>query len=414
MNPDPVDAAALAFFRLPEGQRLLNMASESADTAGLLRLQQQLRAEFPPAICRAALATVELRLHAREKFSQASQMYFDREGLEMATREEVANYRATRFAGCDSVVDLCCGIGGDTVALATHSRVIAVDTAPLRLEMARMNAVALGIDADRIVFVRADADGFLARADAAFIDPARRRDGRRVRAAEAYSPPLSSLEQLRRTIPLVVVKLAPGIRDSDLPADAEVEFISSARQCREALVSFPPLAPSLARSPVRSPVRARRIATVLPGPHCLAETLPASPPAAVEAPGAYMHDPDAAVVRAGLVDRLATHLDAWRVDARSAYLTSDGGTPSPFAQVFRVMWEMPFNLKSLKQKLSLQGLRAEEIKKRHFPIEPDDLRRLLRVKGKSESNHGAGRPITLILTQIAQRPHAFVCERVRV
>ena len=119
------------------------------------------------------------------------------------------------------------------------------------------------------------------------------------------------------------------------------------------------------------------------------------------------------MVRAGLVDHLATHLDAWRVDARSAYLTSDGGAPSPFAQVFRVLWEMPFNLKSLKQNLSQQGLRAEEIKKRHFPIEPDDLRRLLRVKGKSGSDHGAGRPVTLILTQIAQRSHAFVCERVR-
>ena len=90
MNPDPVDAAALAFFRLPEGQRLLNMAAESADTTGLLRLQQRLRAEFPPAICRAAIATVELRLHAREKFSQASQMYFDREGLEMATGQRAS------------------------------------------------------------------------------------------------------------------------------------------------------------------------------------------------------------------------------------------------------------------------------------------------------------------------------------
>ena len=404
MNPDPVDSAALAFFRQAQGQRLLEAATQAAEGGGRqsqLQLQQRLRAEFPAAMCRAAIATIELRWHAREKFSRAMHMYFDREGLEMATREEVARYRATRFAGCDSVADLCCGIGGDTLALAAHSRVIAVDTNPLRLEMARMNGTALGIDADRILFVRADADGFSAQVEAAFIDPARRQSGRRVRAAEAYRPSLSSLEKLRRTIPLVAVKSAPGIRPGDLPADAEVEFISCAGQCREALLSFPPLA------------RVRRKATVLPGPHCLEEDGPSSLPATVDSPGTYLHDPDPSVVRAGLVDRLAADLDAWRMDANVAYLTSDDGARSPFAQVFRVLWDIPFNLKNLKRHLSQHRLRAEEIKKRHFPIEPEQMRKLLKVKPRKREVAGeASRPITLILTRIAQRPHAFVCERI--
>ncbi len=405
MNPDPVDSAALAFFRQPQGQRLLEAAARETDPGGQpqsqLQLQERLRAEFPAAMCRAAIATIELRLHAREKFSHAMHMYFDREGLEMATREEVARYRATRFAGCDSVVDLCCGIGGDTLALAAHSRVISVDTDPLRLEMARMNGAAIGLDADRLLFVRADADGFNARAEAAFIDPARRKSGRRVRAAEAYCPPLSSLEKLRRTIPLVAVKLAPGIRPGDLPDDAEVEFISSAGQCREALLSFPPLA------------RVHRRATVLPGPHFLEEDAARGPAAVVDSPGAYLHDPDPSVVRAGLIDRLAALLDAWKLDPGTAYLTSDSGAVSPFAQVFRVLWDMPFNIKNLKRNLSQHGLRAEEIKKRHFPIEPEEMRRLLGVKPRKRQPDGAAsRSVTLILTRIAQRPHAFVCERI--
>lgn len=400
MNADPVDSAALAFFRKPDGRRLLDAAMRALDASQPLTVQERLRTEFPASMCRAALATIELRSRAQEKFSRATQMFFDREGLEMATREEVASYRAQRFSRCDTVLDLCCGIGGDTLALATQSRVIAVDENHLRLEMARMNGAAMGIDADRILFACADAAVFSARADAAFVDPARRQSGQRVRAVEAYHPPLSSLEELRRRIPLVAVKMAPGIRTQELPTDAEVEFISSAGQCREALVSFKPLA------------RVRRRATVLPGPHCLEEDAANSAVADADAPGAYLHDPDPSVVRAGLVDRLATHLDAWKLDQGMAYLTSDTGTVSPFAQLFRVLWDIPFNLKNLKQRLSHYGMRAEEIKKRHFPIEPEEMRRLLGVKPRRRSVDDSLRAVTLVLTRIAQRPHAFVCERV--
>ena len=400
MTDHPIDSQALAFFRRPEGERLLAAVAQAGDGESLLQLQERLRTDYPAALCRAAVATAQLRVAAHTKFPQAARMFFDREGLEMATREEIARYRAARFAGCDPILDLCCGIGGDTLALAAHGRVIGVDTAPLRLEMARMNAAALGVDPDRILFVRADADHFSARAEAAFVDPARRRSGRRVRAVEAYSPPLSRIARLRLTIPLVAVKLAPGTRPSDLPADAEIEFISSARQCREALVSFPPLA------------RTRRRATVLPGPHVLEEADPSDPPAPVDTPGSFLHDPDPAVVRAGLIDRLAAHLDAWKLAPSTAYLTSDRGDASPFAQVFRVLWDMPFNLKRLKRALSLQDMRAEEIKKRHFPIEPEEMRRLLAAKPERGGHHHRMRPVTLVLTRIAGRPHAFVCVRV--
>ena len=53
-------------------------------------------------------------------------MWFEPIGLEQATAEPVARHKARRFAG-ELVVDLCCGIGGDALALAEHSRVLAVD-----------------------------------------------------------------------------------------------------------------------------------------------------------------------------------------------------------------------------------------------------------------------------------------------
>ena len=55
-------------------------------------------------------------------------MWFERTGLEQATAEPVARHKARRFAGrTATVIDLCCGIGGDTLALADWAEVVAVD-----------------------------------------------------------------------------------------------------------------------------------------------------------------------------------------------------------------------------------------------------------------------------------------------
>jgi methylase of polypeptide subunit release factors len=67
-------------------------------------------------------------------------MFFTRAGLEQATAEVIARHRATRFLGAARVGDLCCGIGGDLLALADQREVIAVDRDPLRLRMAMLNA----------------------------------------------------------------------------------------------------------------------------------------------------------------------------------------------------------------------------------------------------------------------------------
>ena len=138
----------------------------------------------------AALAQHELRIQARAKFGRAGQMFFTRAGLEQASSEVVARYRARRYAHAGPVADLCCGIGGDLIALAPDHPVLAVNIDPLHLRMARANAGVYGA-AGNVRAVCADVRdiGFPA-VDAVFIDPARRSGGRRMRAGES-EPPLS-------------------------------------------------------------------------------------------------------------------------------------------------------------------------------------------------------------------------------
>lgn len=379
----PITLESLRFFRTAQGEELL--AEAAALGADELRASQILRARFPADLCRAALALVQLRQAAREKFSLADRMYFDREGLEMASREEISTYRANRFQDCQTVADLGCGIGGDLLGLAARCRVQAIELDRLRLEMARLNLEAAGLGA---ALIQADLRHFRIRADGIFLDPARRQKGRRMRSAQDYSPPLSFVQELRRFTPSVAVKVAPAIDETELPGDCEVEFISAGQQCREAVLYFGPLAGT-----------ARR-ATVLPGPHSLV----AAPGAAVPiAPlGSFVYDPDPALVRAHLLDELARKLDAWKLDPHIAYLSGTTLVPTPFARAYRVLTCLPFNLKRLRQFLVQERLFPAEIKKRRFPIEPQELRQLLDLP-----NQGQG--VTLILTRIADRPFVLIC-----
>ena len=396
-SSDPVTSDLLRWFDSDPGRRCLAAAARQADDSEL-RAQQVLRRQYTASQCRAALAIVSLRRHAREKFPDlAGSMFFDREGLEMASRLEVSQYRARRFAGRGSIADLGCGIGGDLLGLARHASVWGIDLHPARLRAARMNAAAAGLG-DRVGFVEADISHLPVRADALFADPSRRRDADRVRAVEAYSPSLPSLLALRSRVSDLAVKVAPGIREEDIPAECEVEFISSGGQCREAVLWFGGLATGSRR------------ATVLPGPHSLQgdesgrEDIPVGPP------GRFVGDPDPAVVRSHLLHLLADELSAWRLDRQVAYLSMDSPVASPLVRLYEVLDRVPFHLRRLRQRLVAEGWYPDQIMRRRFPLPPDQLRRLLKLPGDKAGPEA--RPVSLITTRISGDATVLICQRV--
>jgi len=136
--------------RLPTLPELTWLASAEG-TAVCREMDRQSPADTPAHIARwreriepdqvaAAWGQVLLRRLAGRKFSRADEMLFDRVALEQATDEIVAAHKARRFAGLGRVADLCCGIGGDSLALAAVAPVVAVDWSPMRTFMAEHNA----------------------------------------------------------------------------------------------------------------------------------------------------------------------------------------------------------------------------------------------------------------------------------
>jgi hypothetical protein len=374
----------------PAGERLLARIAEALGGDGAapdatLRLAERLRAETPPALVAAALTLHGLRMAARAKFRLAERMWFTREGLEQASSEAMALHHAARFAPAGRLADLCSGIGGDLTALAAGRQILAVDLDPVALEMAGRNAAVYGSPGVRLR--RADVTRTdLAGLDGAFVDPARRVDGRRLRAGTSL-PPLPWCLGLPATVPAVGVKAAPGLPLDLVPPGWEVEFTSQDGALKEALL----WSPALATAPRR--------ATLLP----CGSTLVAEPGATVPAGpvGTWLLDPDPAVGRAGLVQELARGLDARRIDERIAFLTADHPLRTPFGRLYRVEEALPWQLKRLREALRARGVGTVDVRKRGSAVDVDDLRRRLRLRGDEH--------LTIVLTRVADRPTALLC-----
>ncbi len=370
-----------------------------------LRLVERLRNDFDPAQVDALIRQAELRLRARAKFPHADRLYFTPQALEQATAWEIGVRRAAwihRRAPAGPILDLGCGIGGDTLALAGYRPVIAYEQDPVRLRFAQANAQALGLD-DRIDFRLADwtqelAAGRLPQAAAAFVDPSRRRGARRIFRPEEMQPPLSALLALRDHVPGLAVKMAPGVSVEAIPAPCGVTFISHQGVCKEALLAFPPLdTPGARRAWVHAQGSWHELTAI-------DEPSPVGP----LRPGMVLHEPDPAVIRAGAFPALCRLLDAHLVDPTLAYLAGPRpaqGTPAePFVCSFRVEEIHPFHLKALNRRLQALGIGQVELKKRGAPFAPESLRNRLRLTP-------GGRAAVIFFTRLEGRPVMLLARR---
>ncbi|MEV1333494.1 class I SAM-dependent methyltransferase [Micromonospora costi] len=396
-----MDLDQLAALRTPEGAAALDAAARVADGDPLAAASALRAAGVPAGLAAAALTQAALRRRAVAKFGPvAAGMFLTRAGLEQATRGAVAARRAERLraAGVRTLADLGCGLGADALATARAGiRVYGVEADPLTAAMAAANAEAAGL-ADLFTVECGDATAFdVSRVDAVFCDPARRATGtgRRIFDPSAYSPPWDFVTALAERVPRTVVKVAPGIDHGLIPAGAEAEWVSVAGDLVEAAL----WCGRLAEVP-------RRATILRDDPAVPAVRLVGSGDreASVGPVRRFLHDPDAAVVRAHLVAELADELDATLADPAIAYLYTDAPRRSPFTRCLEITDVLPFSLKRLRALLRERGVGRVEILKRGSALTPEQLRRDLRLSGDAATS--------LVLTRVAGQPTVLLCQPV--
>lgn len=408
-----MDVATVRWLASPQGWAALKDLPRYDPTTELAEQDGLRRAGYTPEQAAGLLTQARLRERARAKFGEfADGMLFTSDGLEQASRLEVAARHAERYAQASlaTVHDLGCGIGADAVALSVLGvTVAAIDADPVTARIADANLRPWPDSRARQGLVEdfePPADPVLDRVGV-WLDPARRTPGvadisgrtRRVFRLEEMTPPWSLVQEVARVVPATGVKLSPSFSHGDQPPATEAQWVSFDGDLLECVVWFGPLAR-----------RRGRTALVLSsgGPpaqvdESMAGEVPPYSPRLADL-GPWLYEPDRAVTRAGLLGAVTARTGGVELEPGLGYVSADRHTDLPFARRYALSEAMPFNVKSLRAWLRTRGITGVTIKKRGIRLDEDRLRRDLRIGRKA----GDGEQATIVLTRVSGQPAVLV------
>jgi SAM-dependent methyltransferase len=376
----------------PQGQALLAEVGEIDSKADMVKVVSKLRGKGHSAeLVATVLTQVKLRRRAKAKFGEFAQtMFFTEEGLEQASRLKVAAIHAGRFRnhGLTRIADLGCGIGAETLAIASlDMEVTAFEIDEVTAALATYNLASFeNVKVEQADVTTINLDNF----DGLFIDPARRdlKDSKtninkRKYDINDFSPSFDFVLEAARTKP-TIVKLGPGLDHKDIPDDAEAVWVSDDGDLVELTLYF-----GILRRP-----EVKRAALLL-SPNGTFE-ITSSDAERLDAPlgelGRYLYEPDASIIRSHLVGNLAISLGLNIFSNEIAYLSSNEEVHSPWLKGYEVLENLVFDRKKLKAYLREKNIGVLEIKKRGADITPEQLRRELDPKGTESA--------TLIVTRV--------------
>jgi len=234
------------------------------------------------------------------------------------------------------------------------------------------------------------------------LDPDRRVDGRRSTQVQWHSPGPEVVDRWLQAAPQGILKLAPAACVPDRwQREAELQWISRDRECRQLVVWFGELAtaPGLHRATaLKSPTNN---ATHMV-PHSFQGDHHTVAPMAAELQQ-YIYEADPAVRAAGLSGSLAVECGLASLAPDTAYLTSEQPLDHPLLSCFQVIDLLPLRIGPLKKHLHSLGIGRLEIKKRGVKIVPEELRKQLKLQGSGSA--------TLLLGRLGLREVAILAQR---
>lgn len=399
-----MDPQTVAALRTPAAWAALQALPEYAESSAI-SLSTRLRDEgHDPALVAALLTQSRLRVRGRVKFGdRVDQMLLTPDGVEQATRWQLAARHADRFAaaGLDTVWDLGCGLGGDALALAdTGLRVELVDADPGTAAIAEVNVRDVAGARVRTAAIE-DLDLTAQPGTGAWLDPARRLPGRtdargrtmRTFSLDQLSPSWEQVQQVAAAVGQVGAKLAPSFPHDAVPPGAEAQWASFGGEALECTLWWGALVHHEGRT-----------AQVHTGPAeggrwLVVHDDGAGPADTADGPddlGEWLYEPDRAVLQAGLTGMLARAVGGLETARGAGYVSAQREADLPWARRFRLLTVHPLATKPLRRWARERDLGRLTIKKRGVPIDADRLRRDLRLGGTQEA--------VVVLTQLGGRP----------
>ena len=296
----------------------------------------------------------------------ATQCILPPRAFEQASSEATAAHKAIEG---DTVLDLTCGLGVDSLYLSRRfRRVVALERDPLLARITSENFSRMGVA--NIEVVNTSAEEYLRQEglhfDWIYADPDRRSaEGRKLVLLEACSPDIVALKpKIDRITARLCLKNSP-LFDVDealrLFPDSRVEVLSLGDECKEMLIYADGTGPLVTAT-------ALGIGSFAAAPGAVPPETPPFDPERFR----WLVIPDVALRKARLTRlHLAGKADCW----------SDNGFGFAAAEPHGVIGRVspiesiePYDPKRLKRGLKGRGV---EILKRDFPLPPDELMRRL-------------------------------------
>ncbi len=319
-------------------------------------------------------------------------------GLQQATDHWIANYKSSRFPMGSVIYDICCGVGGDAMALAARGTLFGIDQDPAMCLLAAHNVKKAGHD--QATFVSNAAETLELPQNAwVHLDPDRRSDRGRASAPDNCSPAIAAIDRLLCGAAGAAIKLAPAaeVPDHWLNNRCEREWISRGGVCRQQVVWFQPQIESRMISATRV-LATGQVSTL----QCREDDDYSSAVDSVVEPAEWLFDWDPAVRASGLSEYLGAALSAHSLGGPAGFFTS-AELPSGEASwkhlfaAFRVLWHGPLDEKQIRRKVQSLQATALEIKVRGVDVSPENLRKRLLPSRSTQQLHPNGQSLTLLI-----------------
>lgn len=364
--------------RLAEAPDVVHAAAEadSRNPAAVARLRKRFEAD----LVSAALELADARRKAAGKFETAEVLWCDAQGVEQASGTAVARWKAQRMRealGVDAtMLDVCCGIGGDAIEMARAGiSVRAIDLEPRRAWMAARNAGCASAVADAESLVP---DGLVLH-----VDPARRdeRSGIRSWSLSDHRPGPDWIGRVLQTARGAAVKFSPGVDRrvfGEMPL--EWEFIEE----RGTLVQAVAWTGAFVRAAGQT--RATRVGSAI-------ETLTGKPDdaradrlgvAEAIAAGQFLSEPRAALERAQLLTE-ATGGQGREIARGLGLVVSDAPLDSAWFESFEIVAECAARADAIRVELAERGLHARSVRVRGRAADADAMTKVLEARPNGDA-----------------------------
>lgn len=351
----------------------------------------------------------DLRKRSWPRFPKEQSWFWTDTLLQQASDWQSAAFKAKQFPAECEIVDLCCGVGVDTVALAlAQHRVTAIDLDPLACFLAAANlSWHLDLHAKQSdtnftlgnhQILCEDARKFLPNCkNYVHIDPDRRPDLVRTTQVDLMEPPLNELESLLTRSRGGMIKLAPASEVASPWNENTCRlWIGDRRQCRQQLLVW-----GLENFPT--------------GTHCAADISHDTPESvfagdpridssATTEPEAYLFDFQPSIRAANLTGALADHLNIKSLGDVTGYLTGSTAINHPLVDSYRIIESIGWDEKKVKRLLRSKDIGKLTVKKRGCKqLDPNRLQNSL--SSDTGSNHAV-----LLLAEIGRKQMAILAE----